>query len=66
LNILYGMKGCAQCMVLKDILEQKDIAFAYVTDKEELQKQNLRSVPWLFADGRMMKFGEALEWAMEQ
>jgi len=53
-------------MVLKDILEQKDIAFAYVTDKEELQKQNLRSVPWLFADGRMMKFGEALEWAMEQ
>ena len=49
--------GCARCGVLKRKLSEKGISY-----EAEMLRLGFTEVPMLVADGKTMKFSEAVQW----
>lgn len=58
--------GCPQCLVLERKLQQKNIAFELVADKEIMKAKGFLSVPKLEVNGVVMNFKEAMAWIKEK
>ena len=63
--ILYGT-GCPKCNVLKKKLIEKHIEFSEVTDIDQMIEFGMSSVPYLYADGVLMEFTNAVRWVNAQ
>lgn len=54
--------GCPNCMMLKKMLERKNIEYDIVSDIDEMERMGLKNAPWLDADGYLMDFRTAQKW----
>ncbi len=59
--VLYST-GCARCGVLKRKLSEKGISYEEHNDEAEMLRLGFTEVPMLVADGKTMKFSEAVQW----
>lgn len=59
--VLYST-GCARCGVLKRKLAEKSISYEERNDEAEMLRLGFTEVPMLVADGKTMKFSEAVKW----
>lgn len=59
--ILYST-GCPKCKVLKAHLDKHDIEYEIVSDKQEMIKLKILSVPVLEVDNVLMDYYKATEW----
>lgn len=58
--------GCPQCLILEKKLQQKNIDFELVSDKDVMTAKGFKSAPQLEVDGKVMNFKQAIEWIKEQ
>ena len=63
--ILYE-HGCPNCMRLKKKLDEKNIKYEDVTDKQLMLSLGFEEAPKLSVDGVVMGFKEAIKWIGEQ
>lgn len=54
--------GCPKCRILAKKLKDKSIAYAEVTDVDEMLRMGMSEVPVLEVEGERMSFGEAVKW----
>lgn len=58
--------GCPQCKVLKNELDGKQLVYETISDMEEIikvaSKNNIRNMPILEVDGKIMDYRKALEY----
>lgn len=57
---------CPKCRVLETKLIQKNIKYEEITDVDEMLKLDIKVVPQLEVDGKLLDFGEAVKWVNEQ
>lgn len=62
--ILYSI-DCPKCKVLKQKLQNAQIAFVLCSDLKKIMELGIEYLPALYADGKMMDFAEAIEWVNE-
>ena len=60
--ILYST-NCPKCQVLEKKLETSGVDFEICDDADLMQKKGFQSVPMLEADGVVMDFMSAVNWA---
>lgn len=63
--IMYSL-DCEHCRTLKKRFNELGIAYEICDDIEIMRKNKFNEVPIVEADGKFMKFGEAMEWANNQ
>ena len=63
--ILYE-HGCPNCLRLKKKLDEKNIAYKDVTDKQVMLSLGFEEAPKLSVNGVIMNFKEAVKWIGEQ
>lgn len=63
--ILYE-HGCPNCMRLKKKLDEKNIQYEDVTDKQVMLSLGFEEAPKLSVNGVVMGFKEAIKWIGEQ
>ena len=63
--ILYE-HGCPNCMRLKKKLDEKNIQYEDVTDKQVMLSLGFEEAPKLSVNGVVMSFKEAIKWIGEQ
>ena len=67
--VLYTI-NCPKCKVLEKKLQQKEITFDVVDDKEEVVRKGteigIKSAPFLIIDDKPYNFNNALNWVGEQ
>ena len=63
--ILY-QHGCPNCLRLKQRLDEKNIPYENITDKEVMISMGFETAPKLDVDGVLMDFKEAINWVKEQ
>ena len=63
--ILYE-HGCPNCLRLKKKLDEKNIQYEDVTDKQVMLSLGFEEAPKLSVNGVVMSFKEAIKWIGEQ
>ena len=63
--ILYE-HGCPNCLRLKKKLDEKNIQYEDVTDKQVMLSLGFEEAPKLSVNGVVMSFKEAVKWIGEQ
>jgi glutaredoxin len=63
--ILYE-HGCPNCLRLKKKLDEKNIQYEDVTDKQVMLSLGFEEAPKLSVNGVVMNFKEAVKWIGEQ
>lgn len=63
--ILYE-HGCPNCLRLKKKLDEKNIQYEDVTDKQVMLSLGFEEAPKLSVDGVVMSYKEAIKWIGEQ
>jgi glutaredoxin-related protein len=58
--------GCPRCIVLEKKLQQKNIDFELIADREIMESKGFQSAPMLEVDGVVYDFNEAVKWIGEQ
>jgi glutaredoxin-related protein len=58
--------GCPQCLVLERKLQQKNINFELVSDRDVMMEKGFKSAPILEVNGVAKNFKEAIKWIGEQ
>jgi hypothetical protein len=58
--------GCPRCIVLEKKLEQKNINFELISDRDIMEAKGFQSAPVLEVDGVVMDFTQAVKWIGEQ
>lgn len=64
--ILYTTHSCPQCMVLKQLLKDKNISYKEETNLSILKSLKILSVPQLSVDGEIMNMKQAMKWLQEE
>ena len=59
---VYGSETCGNCKVLLKKLESKKIEFEYITDVEELRKNNIIGLPTIIIDGNTYNYYQAIQY----
>ena len=57
--------GCPQCLILEKKLQQKNIDFELVSDRDIMLTKGFKSAPQLEVDGEIMNFKQAIDWLKE-
>jgi glutaredoxin len=57
---------CPNCRALETKLQSKEIEFEEITDQSLMVEKQIRSVPVLEVDGRLLTFYEAVKWVDER
>lgn len=65
-NVTLYSTGCPQCVMLKDKLIQKGIAYTEETDVNVMKNLGMTRVPMLEVDNELMDVSKALAWIKEQ
>ena len=64
---IYSLPTCGNCKQLKKLLEEKNIPFLNIDDRDTVIARGIKSVPTLeLEDGTQMSFGDAYRWAQAQ
>lgn len=63
--ILYE-HGCPNCLRLKKKLDEKNIKYEDITDKQIMLSLGFEEAPKLSVNGVIMNFKEAIKWIGEQ
>ena len=63
-GILYTTH-CPQCVVLENMLKDKNIEYDVVTDVEIMREKMFLSVPKFEIDGKVMDMRETMSWLKE-
>lgn len=63
--ILYTI-DCPKCKILEKKLEQANIQYEAVKDKELMEQKGFDFMPVLEVDGQTMDFGKAVKWVNER
>ena len=58
--------GCPRCNVLKKKLDEKDVQYETITDKDIMISKGFSVVPILEVDDKTMDFTEAVKWINER
>ena len=58
--------GCPRCIVLEKKLEQKNINFELISDRDIMEAKGFQSAPVLEVNGVVMDFTQAVKWIGEQ
>lgn len=58
--------GCPRCNVLEKKLQQKNINFELISDRDIMEKLDLTDMPVLEVDGVFLDFKKAVDWIGEQ
>lgn len=58
--------GCPNCLRLKQRLDEKNINYENITDKELMISMGFETAPKLEVNGVLMDFKEAINWVKEQ
>jgi glutaredoxin len=58
--------GCPNCLRLKQKLDEKNIVYENITDKNIMISLGFETAPKLEVEGIIMNFKEAMKWAEEQ
>ena len=65
--IVYSLPTCGNCKQLKKLLEEKNIPFTNIDDRDTVIAKGIKSVPTLeLEDGTQMTYGDAYRWAQAQ
>lgn len=64
--VLYTTTNCPQCVVLKQLLDNKNILYKESHDVSFLKENHILSVPQLSLDGKLMNMKEAMKWLQEE
>lgn len=64
--VLYTTTNCPQCVVLKQLLDNKNILYEESHDVSFLKENHILSVPQLSLDGKLMNMKEAMKWLQEE
>lgn len=56
---------CPQCVVLENMLKNKNVEYDTVTDIKIMRKKGFLSVPRLEVDGVIMDMKESMKWLEE-
>lgn len=59
--IIYS-SNCPKCIVLKKKLEQKNIAFIECNDFQKLLDANIKTLPVLEVDNKLLTFNDAVNY----
>lgn len=62
---MYTQETCPKCKVLKQKLENKNIAYTECSNKDVLIAKNIEFTPMLEVNDEMMAYGEAIKWVNE-
>lgn len=65
MTTLYSTK-CPKCNILEKKLKEKNINYTEVNDIDAMLEMELKEVPWLKVENKMMNFQEAVQWVNEQ
>ena len=57
---------CPKCMVLEAKLKEKNINYYTCDDLDLMEQKGFVSAPMLVTDGKIMTFGEAIQWLKGQ
>ena len=64
---IYSLPNCGNCKMLKKILEDKNISFNKIEDKEIIIENGITTIPTLeLEDGTRLAFGDAYRWIQAQ
>jgi len=70
MNIVLYSSGCPMCRVCQAKLDQANIKYTYVEDKDTVvqigQDNGIKSAPILVVDGTAYDYKKALAWIKEQ
>lgn len=58
--------GCPNCLRLKNKLDNKNIKYENITDKQLMISLGFDTAPKLEVDGVLLNFKEAMKWVEEQ
>lgn len=58
--------GCPNCLRLKSKLDEKNIRYENITDKNLMISLGFETAPKLEVNGTIMNFKEAMKWVEEQ
>ena len=58
--------GCPTCLRLKQRLDEKNIKYENITDKDIMISLGFKTAPKLEVDGKILDFKEAINWVKEQ
>ena len=59
---VYSIPYCPMCDLLKEELQEKEIPYESIMDKEILQNKGITHVPVLEVEGQLLNTAEALKW----
>lgn len=64
--IIYSTETCGKCKLLEQRLKQKNIEYKKCTDIDLMLSKNIKTVPFLEINNKLMKFEDAWKWASKQ
>lgn len=57
--------GCPKCNQLEKKLQTCGFEYTLNTDKEEMKRLEMKTLPYMSVDGKLMNFSEAWKWITE-
>lgn len=57
--------GCPKCNQLEKKLQNCGFEYTLNTNKEEMKKLEMKTLPYMSVDGKLMNFSEAWKWITE-
>lgn len=63
---LYSLPTCGRCKILKQKMNEKEMSFIEIDNEQELESENIYTVPVLEVDGQRMNFTDANQWINQQ
>lgn len=60
--IKFYSTGCPRCIVLKNLMDKRDMEYEIITDEKIMFQKGVTHVPMLEVDGVIMEYGEAFKW----
>ena len=64
-DVILYTTHCPKCMVLETKLKEKNINYYICEDLNIMEQKGFISAPMLEANGKIMTFGEAIQWLNE-
>ena len=66
MNVVLYSTGCPQCNVLTKKLDDKNVQYTKNENVDDMLALGIDAVPVLSVDGKLLPFGEAVQWVNAQ
>lgn len=64
--VLYSTEYCGKCKILKQKLQKAGIKYESCTDELIMDSKNIKVIPVLEVDNKLMEYAEANTWINER